>query len=277
MQKIEFVGSHQYCSPFAISITSSGRETVRPAASGGRESRQSRHRMQRDGARGGHRRTSSDAARDAAAWCTATAPGEGFEFGKGGKHLRNRALRILHMGRALAGTNVLARLCCAVSLPQHPMENLPGGSSGHLFLEDERDGLRALVAGDPGPGPRKQLFFGHALPILQHDHGANRFTPYVVRDTDDRKVFHLRMGSKQFFHLGRIDVLATADDHVALAVREIVVTLPVPPGHVSDRAVRATKRGGGLVGQVPVSTERIRSARIEFAYLTVYDLLASVV
>src|SRR5215217_3922325 len=36
MQKIEFVGSHQYCSPFAISITSSGRETVRPAASGGR-------------------------------------------------------------------------------------------------------------------------------------------------------------------------------------------------------------------------------------------------
>src|SRR5215212_11366801 len=98
MEEIKLVSGHQYCSPVAISITSSGRETVRPAASGGRESRQSRHRMQRDGARGGHRRTSSDAARDAAAWCTATAPGEGFEFGKGGKggkHLRNRAQRIL--------------------------------------------------------------------------------------------------------------------------------------------------------------------------------------
>src|SRR5829696_4721773 len=77
------------------------------------------------------------------------------------------------------------RWCCAVSLPQHPMQNLSGCSSGHLFLVDECDGLRALVASNLGPAPRKQLVFSCALPIPQHDHGMHRFAPYVVRDADD--------------------------------------------------------------------------------------------
>jgi hypothetical protein len=75
--------------------------------------------------------------------------------------------------------------------------------------------------------------------------------------------------------LGRVDVLAAGDDHVALAVDEVDVAVRVAPGHVADRAVVAAEGLARLLGQLPVAVEGVGVAGVELAGLAVRDLVPS--
>ena len=57
-------------------------------------------------------------------------------------------------------------------------------------------------------------------------HGVNRLSPLLVRDADGGHILDLGMSAENLLHLGRIDVLAAADDHVALAIGEIESSRP---------------------------------------------------
>jgi hypothetical protein len=130
MQEVELVGSHQECSPFAISIASSGRElyALRRAEAGNLGSHAARCN---ESAHAGSRRNSSGAAREAPVWRAPTPPGEGFEvgkLGKLGKHFRCRDEHVLQLNDRL----LRAKQLCASGTLRH---SLGGDSRGHFRSE----------------------------------------------------------------------------------------------------------------------------------------------
>src|SRR6516162_1428277 len=102
----------------------------------------------------------------------------------------------------------------------------------------------------------------------------NRLSPLLVGDANYSHVLDLGMGAKNLLHFGWIDILPAADDHIALAIGEVIVAVLVATGHVTDRAVRALERFNGLLRQIPIPLERVRRAGIEFPDFTVDDLAA---
>ena len=100
-------------------------------------------------------------------------------------------------------------------------------------------------------------------------------SPHVASaSADHRHVLHLLVRAEQRLDLGRIDVLAAGNDHVALAVDQIDVAVLVAAGHVADRAVFAAERLPGLVRQLPVAVERVGVAGVELARLAVGHVVA---
>src|SRR5271166_6018678 len=101
----------------------------------------------------------------------------------------------------------------------------------------------------------------------------NRLSPLLVRDANYSHILDLGMSAKNPLHFGWIDIFPTADDHIALAVGEIIVAVLVATGHVADSAIRAPKRLGGLLWQFPIALKRVWRARIKLTDLAVDDLV----
>ena len=95
-----------------------------------------------------------------------------------------------------------------------------------------------------------------------------------MRDADRGHVLDFGMSAENLLHFGRVDILPAGDDHVALAIGEKKVSARVTTGKVADRAVRASKRRGGLLRRLPIALERVGGTRIDFAHFAVGDLVA---
>src|SRR5580704_4003457 len=103
----------------------------------------------------------------------------------------------------------------------------------------------------------------------------NRLSPLLVRDANCSHILHLGMSAKNLLHFGWIDILPAADNHITLAVDEIIVAVLVPTGQVADRAIRASKCLSGLLRQPPVALKRVWGTRIEFTDFTLDHLVTS--
>src|SRR6202051_1782150 len=101
----------------------------------------------------------------------------------------------------------------------------------------------------------------------------NRLSPLLVRDANNSHILDLGMSAKNLLDLGRIDILPAADDHVALAVGEIIAAFPVATGHVAGSTIRAAKRLSGLLWQVPIALKRVWRARIKLTDFSVAALV----
>ena len=84
------------------------------------------------------------------------------------------------------------------------------------------------------------------------------------------------IGAEDLLDLGRVDVLAAADDHVALAVDEVVVAVSIAARDVADGAVVAAEGFRRLLGQLPVALKRVRRPCVDLAGLAGGDLAAVV-
>src|SRR6185436_8039603 len=98
--------------------------------------------------------------------------------------------------------------------------------------------------------------------------------PLLVRNADHGDVLNPRVGADDALDLGRIDVLAAADDHVALAIHQVIEAVLVASREVAHRAPGAPERLGGALRVVPVAAEGVRRPRVELADLTVRNVLA---
>src|ERR1700758_4178159 len=101
----------------------------------------------------------------------------------------------------------------------------------------------------------------------------NRLSPLLVRDANYSHIFDLGMSANNLLHFGWIEILPAADDHIALAVGEVIVAVLVATGHVADRAVRTSERLSGLLRQLPVALKRVWRARIKLTDFAVADLV----
>src|ERR1700722_574966 len=99
--------------------------------------------------------------------------------------------------------------------------------------------------------------------------------PLLVRDANCRHILDLGMSAKNLLHFGWIDILPAADNHITLAVDEIIVAVLVPTGQVADRAIRASERLSRLLRQLPVALKPVWGTRIEFTDFTLDHLVTS--
>src|SRR5580704_16228718 len=100
----------------------------------------------------------------------------------------------------------------------------------------------------------------------------NRLPPFFVRNANHSQILDLGMSANQLLHFGWIDILPAADNHVTLAVGEIIVAVLVPTGHVADCAVRASECLSSLLRQLPVASKPVWRTRIEFTDFAVDHL-----
>ena len=118
--------------------------------------------------------------------------------------------------------------------------------------------------------------FGFVLrgALAQDNHRVNPFTPFVVRQTDYRYVMNRRVAADHHLDLGRVNVLAASDDHVALAVDEMNEAVGVAARHVADRAIVAAERLACLFRQLPIAVENVGIAGVELADFAVRNFVA---
>src|SRR5262244_885900 len=96
-----------------------------------------------------------------------------------------------------------------------------------------------------------------------------------MRHTDDRDVLDAGIAAEDVLDLARVNVLAAADDHVALAVDQVDETMLVAARHVADAAIAiAAQRLRRFNWVVEITVERVRRGRKELANLAVGHFIA---
>src|SRR5262249_50296266 len=143
---------------------------------------------------------------------------------------------------ALMNFSLPAELCTQVA-----MQDLPRRGARHLGVADERHRARALVAGDAVATPVDDLRLARVAAVVQHEDRMYALAPFGVGQADHRDLLDLVVRPEKVLDLGWIDVLATRDDHVALAVDQEIVAVGIAAGHVAHRAPAVAKRLGGLL------------------------------
>src|ERR1700704_2683339 len=101
----------------------------------------------------------------------------------------------------------------------------------------------------------------------------NRLPPLLVRQANDCQILDLGMSAKNLLYFGWIDILPAADNHITLAVGEIIVAILVATGHVADSTIRAAKRLNGPLRQLPIALKRVWRARIKLTDFAVDHLV----
>src|SRR6516162_5461144 len=125
-------------------------------------------------------------------------------------------------GRSWVATGLARRL--VHPFPKCAMHDLPRSGARHLLFANKRHRAWPFVARDAGSAPFQQLVCWNRVLVMHDDYCMHRFTPFFVRDANDGYVLNRRMLAEQSFNLRRVDVLAATDDHVALAIDEVIET-----------------------------------------------------
>src|SRR5438093_7268193 len=134
-------------------------------------------------------------------------------------------------------------------LAQRAFQDLAGARLRQLVGERHR--ARHLVAREMGAREGGQLVRGDRLPGAWHDHRVHPLAPLVARNAEDGDLLHGGMTLERGFDLRGIDVHAARDDHVALAVADVVEALFVAIRDVADgKKIAATVRLERLEGLV---------------------------
>src|SRR6266699_950974 len=183
---------------------------------------------------------------------------------------RVRAKGRVEPGRRPAGPGARTRslhdrglVAGPVRLTQHPLIQLAGGGPRHVG--HEVDGPRALEVRDPGPAVLDQLA-GQVGPgagqVGGLPHGLHLLAQVLVRDADHGHVEHGGMSGEQVLGLLGVDVDAARDDHVALAVGEVQVSVGVDMADVPDGAGAVLDgAGGAAAGAALGGLDRIGEVR----------------
>jgi hypothetical protein len=159
------------------------------------------------------------------------------------------------------------------SLAQHPMQDLASGRSRHLLVVDKSHRLRTLVSCDTATAPIKQFGRIGARIVVQDNDRHDGFAPLFVRHPDHRNIANAGVRTQNGLDFGRVNILATADDHIAFAIYQKNITVRVAPGQIPHGAPIAAKCLSGLFRVLPVAIKDIRSSRIELSDLTIGDLV----
>src|ERR1700730_10937802 len=112
-----------------------------------------------------------------------------------------------------------------------------------------------------------QLHFARRAARPHLHTGLDRFTPYLVRDRNDRHIGNVRVGAQRLFDFPGVDVLPARDDHVLLAVDHIDELAAVDETEVLGMDPSITKDFRGQLRLVPIAAHDCRRAEQDFADL----------
>src|SRR5579884_314723 len=152
-----------------------------------------------------------------------------------------------------------------VGRPQLPLEDLARRRAGNV--DHAHEGAGDLVAGEVLAGELDKLFVAHRLTRTLGDHSVHGLAPLLAGDAEHGGVGHGGMGHQHRLDLRRVDVDAPGDDHVGLAVADVVEALLVAVGDVPDRQVLPPPAPLELVVVLVVGREGATGADEELARL----------
>src|SRR5437763_985619 len=109
-----------------------------------------------------------------------------------------------------------------VAFAQQSLQDLPGRIARKLV--DEFDRFRDLETRQPFSREMQYACRVRRAIWFQYDEGLDRFTPPLVRHTNDGDVSDIRVSVQGTFDLGGVDVLAAGNDHVLQAIVDIQIT-----------------------------------------------------
>src|SRR5258705_10281031 len=154
------------------------------------------------------------------------------------------AVRRMRMGRASDARRASGPVGLAELAPQE--------LARRVAREDVVEGDLAgdLVAGHVPPAEGGDLLGVERFPGAQVERGVHPLAPLLVGHPEDGGVEHLGVAVQHVLDLGREDAHARRDDHVALAVADVVEDGRDRVGHVAHRipvAAAHPERGVGIV------------------------------
>src|SRR3954451_7608102 len=166
----------------------------------------------------------------------------------------------------MAGSDHLPLAPLPVRLAQVLLQDLAGRIARQLA--DDVDGLRALERRELAAAPGEQLLDFDRRAGPRDDHGLGHLAPALVGNADHRNVLDLRVLGQDTLDLGRIDVLAAADDHVLDAVRDVEIAVAVNVAAVprAQPAVGRDRRRG-FHRLAPVAAHDLLAAHAHLAAL----------
>ena len=98
-----------------------------------------------------------------------------------------------------------------------------------------------------------------------HDHGVHGLPPVLTRDAEHGRLVDVGMLFESGLDLGRVDVHPAGDDHVLLAVTDVVEALFVAVGDVADGLEAVAVLFLELVVLLVVVGEDPRAADVQLA------------
>ena len=113
------------------------------------------------------------------------------------------------------------------------MQNFSGCRTRHVLFGNKRYRSRPLVTGDAVLAPFDDFLGSGHFTVPRNDDGVNAFAPLFVGNANDCDVLDLRVTADQRLHFRRINILATRNDHVALAIDQENVAIFVAAGYAS--------------------------------------------
>src|SRR5262245_48708355 len=139
-------------------------------------------------------------------------------------------------------------------LAELPLEDLARARAGQL--RGERDRARDLVGGQVAARKGDNVGSGERGAGPGDDHGVDALSPLVAGDAEHRHVDDVRMALQRALDLRRVDVHPAGDDHVRLAVADVVEALRVAIGHVAHRDEPVALRRAELAIRFVVADDR---------------------
>src|SRR6185437_5098004 len=142
-------------------------------------------------------------------------------------------------------------------------EDLAG--TGYRESVGDLEAPGCLVAGDQRLDVIAQVLGGQGRAGAQHDDGVHALAPLGVGDADDGALGHGRVAGHGVLHLGRVDVLAAADDHVLDPVDDEQVAAGVQVAAVAGVHPAAPEGVRRLLRLVPVALHDVPAAADDLA------------
>src|SRR5262249_17037057 len=127
-------------------------------------------------------------------------------------------------------------------------------------------------AGEPAVAEIDDLLNSRILAGMQHDTGSRRLAPLIVGHAHHRHLEDLGMLCEHALDLGRIDVLAAADDHVVLAIDQMQEALLAGVAHVAAGLPLAVPDGVARRAVAVVAEEGHGRRGVDLADLTRWQL-----
>src|SRR5258705_8084020 len=131
-------------------------------------------------------------------------------------------------------------------------------------LIDQVNSFGTLIIGEPSTTEVGDLFVSNRGVLLKHNKRSDLFSIELVRYADSRCCNNRRVLVKHFINLTRIDILAAANDHVRLAIDNVVETVSITIANIS-RVKPSVAKGCGSCYRVFVVT-------LQYVFTSQYNL-----
>src|SRR5690606_15069419 len=123
--------------------------------------------------------------------------------------------------------------------------------------------------------PADELFLRGRVAGFLDDPGLHRLATTGVRHAGDGHFENRRVLGQHLFYLARVDVEATGDDHILLAIFDVEVAVLVHPGDVAGVEPAIAQAVGRFRGHLPVAGHHAGAADDQLAGLAHrHDLVA---